>query len=67
MWKVKLNVTHDEYFVWFYKKWCRLLVRANVKINSINFMNSLTEHELQKFRYKFAEYDKKVVFVNYFV
>ena len=66
MWKVKLNLTHDEYFIWFCKEY-GLPVKANVKINYINFMKQLIEHVLQKFRYKFPEYDKKVTFVNYFV
>ena len=30
-------------------------------------MKPLIEHVLQKFRYKFPIYDKKVTFVNYFV
>ena len=36
-------------------------------MNYINFMKPLIEHVLQKFRYKFLEYDKKVTFVNYLV
>ena len=35
--------------------------------NCIIFIKPLIENVLQKIRYKFTEYDKKVAFVNYFV